>query len=425
MKLNKSGLIIYVLCILELIVFFVLANNLHFIISPLLILLIGVVIAFYPLYNKPNEAVISIEKLNKKHRIIAWLGIVCLFILFVLWANTLYLKMPIDVKCSDIIPCIQVFYVERFVRGEFVYTPVPFQDGSGMFTPNYLPAHWFPFVIARKFYFDYRWVALLVYYVGVIIYSYFILKAKKIKLNTLFKLLLPFILLFFILKFEEATFSCTVEIMIVGYYLILSTFLMQQSTVGIGLGLTLTILSRYAVLFYLPVAVVIGWVGKRKQLFLITVITAVIILLCYVIPFLSKNWSMFSDSQIAYRKAAIGEWNGQSWQALGDRPCQLFKGFGFASWVYLISRDTLIAKISYLQNLFFIVLICIIGILTFINYKKQKTVNHSFLQLASLKIILLVCFSFVSVPYSYLFWSSFAISIVIVSQYNVINKQED
>ena len=76
------------------------------------------------------------------------------------------------------------------------------------------------------------------------------------------------------------------------------------------------------------------WLSDRRRLFKELGLVLLLIGAFYIIPFLLKDPSIFINGNSSYDVAALGEWDGQSWQAPGDRPLQLFQGLGFASWAY-------------------------------------------------------------------------------------------
>jgi hypothetical protein len=112
---------------------------------------------------------------------------------------------------------------------------------------------------------------------------------------------------------------------------------------------------------------------------------------------------IFFDGAAAYDIAALGEWKGQSWQAAGDPPYQLFQGYGFASWVYMFYPATMLeTKIHFLKNLLLLVMILnvVFGLVYLWKYRPDMS------SLPALLIITLgVFFSFVLVPYNYLYWN--------------------
>lgn len=341
-------------------------------------------------------------------------------ILFSVWANKIIVLNPIDIKTSDIIPYINDLYLKRLFNGEFVYKLAP-DMGYGNWTPNYLPFHWLPFVISYFFQFDHRWTVLAVFFITVYIYMFHFISAKS-KKEYWFNASLPFLFLLLLFYKQPGNFAHTVELLIASYYFLLAMFLLKNNVIGKSLGLTLTLLSRYIVVFYIPIALVIEFYLNKKQLIKQIVIVVILVSAFYIIPFLLKDNSIFFKGAAAYDLAALGEWDGQSWQQPNDSPFQLFQGMGFASWAYSFLNGSLDFKI----HIFKIMMLssCLMTILFLIIYfiKNKNKYQIGNWHLASLKIIITVILSFSLVPYSYLFWTNLVLSIVMLGSINEIDK---
>lgn len=419
-KINKTGLTIYALFLAELLVFFVFKKQLDFIVAPLVFTICGLAIAYYPVAKQP--VVDAGSKSNENpYKYIVYSALLIVSLGFCFWAHFIFGNNPIDIKKSDIIPYINEVYVKRFLNNEWVYAKAP-GLGYGNWTPNYLPFHWFPFVPAKLLQIDFRWIPFVAYLLSVFIYAQQVLRKTNSIVNICGKLVLPFLILFFICFKQTSELAHTVELLIAGYYFLLSIFINNNSLLGRGFSLTATLLSRYVVIFYLPVALLIEWLSNKKQTILQVVFVLVAVSICYIIPFLSRDWSIFAEGAKSYDIATLGEWDGQDWQPKTDNPFQLFQGLGFASWVYSLSNAPLPNKVALHKNIMFIAIIISIVCLALIVLKKHKTVQPQFLHLLALKTILTIVFAFALVPYNYLFWSSVVISITIVSNYKLINE---
>lgn len=419
-KMNKTSTVIYTLFLLELLVFFLFKKQLDYIVAPILLTFCGLTIAYYPLLKNPTEYIGNMppKKLNKYY---IYLFLTIISLSFCLGAHFIFSYNPIDIKISDIIPYIDALYVKRFLNNEWVYAKAP-GLGYGNWTPNYLPFHWFPFAIAKLLQIDFRWIPFIVYLLSIFIYAQQLLKQLHSLVNILSKLLLPFVMLFFICFKQTSELAHTVELLIASYYFLLSIFLNNNSFWGRSFSITATLLSRYVIIFYLPIALLIEWLNNKKQTILQVALILVALVAFYIIPFLSKDWSIFTEGAKSYNIAALGEWDGQDWQPITDYPFQLFQGLGFASWVYLLSNAPLSDRIDLLKYLMIMAIIITSICLIYIVFKKHKTVKPTILHLLALKSLLTIVFAFALVPYNYLFWSSLVISITIVSNYKLINE---
>ncbi|MES2655975.1 MAG: hypothetical protein V4620_10325 [Bacteroidota bacterium] len=419
-KINKTGLVIYALFLVELLVFFIFKKQLDFIVAPIVFTVCGLAIAYYPLVKEPLSDAGN-RAHQKPNKYIVYLALAIVSLSFCLWAHFIFINNPIDIKKSDIIPYINEVYVKRFINNEWVYAKAP-GLGYGNWTPNYLPFHWFPFVLAKVLQIDFRWIPFVAYLLSVFIYAKQLLKQAHSAINITGKLLLPFVILFFIYFKQTSELAHTVELLIASYYFLLSIFINNNSLGGRGFSLTATLLSRYVVIFYLPVALLIEWLSNRKQAILQVVFVLVAVSICYIIPFLSRDWSIFTEGAKSYDIATLGEWDGQDWQPKTDNPFQLFQGLGFASWIYLLSNAPLPARVDLHKHIMFVAIIISIVCLAYIVLKKHKTVKPQFLHLLALKTLLTIVFAFALVPYNYLFWSSIVISITIVSNYKLVDE---
>ncbi len=417
---NKKSVIIYAVFLVEFLVFFILRTKLHYLISPIILTTSGLLVALLPIYYlyPVNRTVNNTNLLNKKY-VFFVLGL--FFIVFIIWAKFIFYNNPIDISKSDIIPSINSIYIERFVNNELVYAK-SLVLGFGYCTPNYLPFHWLPFLPARLLSFDFRWICLAAYFITVIFYTISILKHANKNTSTYIKLSLPIFFLLLIFFKQSNELAHTVELLIVSYYFLLAIFINNNSILGKSVGMATTILSRYVVVFYLPIAMLIEWYKNKlnffKQFFIVTFLVSIF----YIIPFLSKDWNVFFDGVSSYSIAAIVEWKGQAWQAPNDNPFQLFQGLGFASWIYKFSNQTIIEKVNLCKQIMLCLTAISIVALIVIIFKQQQKVYSNYLHLMALKIILTIVFAFSLVPYSYLFWSSFVVSIVIISNYNLFNE---
>jgi hypothetical protein len=140
-------------------------------------------------------------------------------------------------------------------------------------------------------------------------------------------------------------------------------------------------------------------------------------MLIFYLPFLIQSPHMLSSGSNLWIDAALGEWKGQSWQALGDNPFQLFQGMGFASWIYTWGTGSLQEKIIFTKNLMlFFSVLTMLGMIVFVWLKKNQF-DKKLMALFCLKISLLVFYSFVFVPYVYLFWVTLIPSIMILGNH--------
>ncbi|MFA9214204.1 MAG: hypothetical protein ACEQSR_10215 [Candidatus Methylacidiphilales bacterium] len=341
-------------------------------------------------------------------------------VIFSIWAYYIMINNPIDIAKSDIIPYINDLYLKRLFNNEYVYELAP-GLGYGNWTPNYLTFHWLPFAISYYFHFDHRWIVLAAFFISIYVYLFHFIKYQNSNEYWL-KASLPFIFLANLFYKQASTFAHTVELLIGSYYFILGMYLLKNQLVGKSIGITLTVLSRYLVIFYIPIALVIEYFANKKLLLKQVLLVLLLVLVFYIIPFMIKDPNIFFKGAASYDLAALGEWDGQSWQPVSDRPFQLFQGLGFASWGYNFLPGSLTQKIQMFKIIMITTIIITILLTIYYIVKNRLKIQPEKYNLASLKLILTVLLSFSLVPYPYLFWTNLILSIVMLGGVS-FNKQ--
>ena len=357
----------------------------------------GIMLAFKNKENEANE--LQDTPFLKKVLLPTWLiaGIITTSISLM----KIFSNFKIDVKYSDIIPQVSVL-VKRFLNHEFPYQVIS-EWGYNLF-PTYLPLQWLPFTIPEVLHFDYRWIAFAVLCSAIIFYGLYFLRKNISTPGLVILLSLPFISLLLIAKYDPSVFAVTIENLIAGYYLILCLTIFTRSNLLRGLGLVLCLLSRYSLIFWVPLYLTIIFFSESKKNALIIAVFCVMgVILIYGLPFLTKNPAIFLKGYNYHTYAAVSEWTGQSWQAPGDKPVALFKGFGFASYFYDYLNGGLIKKLRILQIVHFVGSIVVIVILGILFFKFKNNIDYKIYALGSLKIYLVFFYNFIQIPYSYLF----------------------
>lgn len=121
--------------------------------------------------------------------------------------------------------------------------------------PTYLPATWFPFVLPEWLGFDYRWLAwaaLLGLGAGGYLLVLLLGPRRCAWPATLLPAAVPFLSIFSLLRTEESLVGQTVEGLIIGYYALLVAGILRRWGGPEALGLVLGLLSRYALVFWVP-----------------------------------------------------------------------------------------------------------------------------------------------------------------------------
>lgn len=366
---------------------------------------------------------------NYKYTAFTIFMILGLYLISDLMFNNIISKNPINSKLSDVIPSIQVL-VDRYLNNISIYsTPIPF-DGYEV-PPTYLPFQWGPFVIASYFNLDFRAFAFVILLIGIIIYHINVINKKSIGSYTMILLLVPFLTLISFLYYSSFEFIHTIETMVIGFYLIFIASIFSKSTLLKSGALLLCLLSRFSLLLWLPLYIYVLYSENKKDAFKVIVYTGIGLSIFYIYPYLYNDWGAFFRGYNYYTKAALAEWKGQDWQALGDNPAQLFKGVGLTSIFYKIYQQNITLGLSILQKFHLIIsLLTTTLLIIYYRYKSKKYIHmdNGIFLLFSFKIYLTIFYSFIQVPYKYLYFVPIFISIyilmyVLTGLNNNINKQ--
>lgn len=350
---------------------------------------------------------ISLQYANNK-KLNSFLLLTCLAIsLWMIYSFSNVLKnTPIDIRWSDIIPAIEIV-VKRFIDGQNPYLPM---TELGYTTPvGYMPFHWLPFTIAEKLHIDYRCISFGIWLITSI---FFIIRLKKHNnISAAILCIISALIYFFMLNYNIGMMAMTVELLIASYYMLFVASINSNRFLTLGATTALCLISRYSFAMWLPLFIFILYVsGNRTTLYKAALVALAIIILCYAIPFLSKDWSLPFQTLNNY---AGMNWE---WQHLCDNglPCNLFKGIGFAQLFYkYFGADNFKTAFTVCRNVFFITTLgttIISGIWYWINKRK---IDAKIFSLASLKIYFSVFSAFMIVPYDYLMITGLMISVAI------------
>lgn len=330
-----------------------------------------------------------------------WIPLVIMTILILAWFaiqdQQLFQQIPINADQSDVIPTIEIL-VERLLNKHWVYQPI--EDFDYFLPVTYLPVQWMVFVPAGYFGFDYRWIAFGIWVIGMFC---IIIRGFRLQ-NPLFQLLLPLLLLgvygLILTKRDDILYN-TVETMVAGYYLILIVALNQKRAIWLGMAFAICLLSRYSLIIWLPLWAFVMFVSRNRSAMWITIGTTVLlVLLIYVLPFLSKDWNAFMAGYRYYSKAAIGEWTALNLNIM--KPFHLNTGTGIAFWFAEQYKDDLAKGLEILQRTHLIACLLTVTGLGIWYWRNKRKIDYRIFLLASFKIYLTVFLFFIQVPYTYL-----------------------
>ena len=329
---------------------------------------------------------------------------ICLGIQF----NTFFATHPLDHSYSDIIPCIQIA-CRRLLNGEFAYKVIT-EYGYPQW-PNYFPMHWMPYSIAELLKIAPRWVT---YGAWCIVATCLCFRSTKIPSKVL-RAITPLIIVasfYFLQDNNIGIFEITVEVLIAAYYMFLMISLNKRSGILQGVAISFCLLSRFSLVLWLLLFCFILFItNNRKQLYTSIITAVIVVILLYVIPFLSKDSNIFFRGFQYYDTGTLAEWTHLDKKG---QPIHLFRGTGIAYYFYShFPRLDVMGRIKLLQKTQLVIsLFTTIALGTWFWYKKDKINTRVFL-MSSFKIYLAVFLFLIQVPYEYLMCVGNFISIAI------------
>jgi hypothetical protein len=312
-----------------------------------------------------------------------------------------FAAVPVDIDHADMLPIIKVMD-HRFLDGQWkhIYEPIP-EIWNGA-KPIYLPATWLPFSLSMVFNFDLRWItaACILFVFSV---SFFILRPNKKGLFSLLTIITVFMLFWWLMTENETHGFITVseEGVVVAYYVMLVLALLSGNIYFTAIAISLCMLSRYALIGWVPAFIVYLIFNKKKKELLVLPLTGLALFFgLFILPF---GWDAFKE--LLQLPGNYIEFAKRVWQ---DSP-EVFSGsMGFAQFFGP-------GRISLLHNTLILLTFIVPGLfVVYCSYQSRKR-KISNIHLASLKLGLVVFYSFIDVPYLYLFYTSSFISLVLVA----------
>jgi hypothetical protein len=393
-------------------------------VSPLILLTASLLIGIYPLciYHDLSTPLIPKKKqLPLWYRLSLVLPLVIILTVITISILTPLIRLnPIDTDTSKIIPTIQIM-VQRFLNFEFPYKIIT--EWGGL-QPSFLPFQWMPFLLGELFNMDYRWVAFIFWMTGTVLYEYRLLRAHIGLLLLIFLSILPFAVLIIFVHYVPESITRNIELLLTGFYMILSLSLLSNSMYFRVIGIVATLLSRFANLLWIPLYLAVTYFAEKKQRAIVlagSMLCAVVIF--YALPFLSQNLLIFQQGQKYRTKAAIADWKIKDTSGYSTKPMHLFKGVGVACFFYEFKAGDMTKKVKALQKMHLILSILSILILAIIFMVHQDTIDYKLFNLLSLKIHLAIFFNFFQVPHVYLFLVPVFVSVIIVAEIFTMEKK--
>jgi hypothetical protein len=216
---------------------------------------------------------------------------------------------PVDY--SDVLPQLETQF-DRFTRGTLPYATIELPNSKPF--PVYMPFHWAPVGIARLFSVDIRWVGVLFLMLTAGLLGWTSGRRPTNIVFALAVLIFPAIVIQAYIHWGHIDIPVTYETVIASFYLVLGIGLYKRSLPLIITGICLCLLSRYTIVFWIPLFFILLYnqLGKRITLTSAAVIAAAM-LLFYILPFLARDPSIFLTGLRYHNDAAAFEWKYGAW----------------------------------------------------------------------------------------------------------------
>ncbi len=306
---------------------------------------------------------------------------------------------PLSYQEADMLPIIKTM-CERFLAGAWahVYDPIP--EIWGGTHPIYLPAMWLPFSLPVALNIDMRWLTALIM---LLVCSIFLWRLQPLRKYAWLVCLCAFLLFWWLFAFENAGLvPYTEEGIVIFYYVLLTIAVMGRKAWLIGLFASLCVLSRYALIGWLP-AMIIYFIYQKewKNLSQFVVMGIVCFLFLFVLPF---GWGIFTT--LSKLPASYIDFTRRVWH---DSPDIFTLGLG---WAKFFGPQRIVIQHNLLLILSFTVPALMMIICLQLHNRNHIPVHN--IPLAVLKVTLVIFYSFIDVPYLYLFYTSSFVSLISV-----------
>jgi hypothetical protein len=318
-----------------------------------------------------------------------------------------FLRLSQPGEYSDVLPQIKALY-ERFARGEQPYYSLPL-SGYAPF-PVYMPLHWLPIGLSIATGHDIRWT-------GFIFLSFTIVYYILTRVQTpggLIAGLLPVAVLYLFIQYSDKDMYVTLETIVAAYYLLLATGLAGSLLPVTIAGIICCLLSRYTLVFWLPLFALLLWrYSPKKNSYLTWGIVATSILLLYVLPFLARDTSILKAGVGYHNHCAIDDWHGY-----GNPPISWTheSAVSFGALLKRILPGDAARQVSIVRVMQAVLMIGLIAV-GFVYYKRQKgRINIYNYGVVTLYYALLLFYLFSPLTYRYYWISVLMLSAVLCGE---------
>jgi hypothetical protein len=300
---------------------------------------------------------------------------------------------PIGIESADMLPIMKVM-VSRFLDGGWstVYAPIP--EIWGGIQPIYLPAMWMPYIYSTVLNFDMRWITFL----G--IWSCVALFVWPGRWKAAFTYVLPALgiltlLCWFHFERTNNVIRLSEEGVVFFYYSLLAVALISGKPYLVGIASALCLLSRYALIGWIPFGLIYLLYRKEYTFLLRTLAAGLLTGGLLLFPFGMKPLLVHLSQPTLYIQHAERIWR--------ESPEYFYRSLGMAKFFgpsgvrplhYVLLFGTFLVPLAF----FFLI--------------RKRAVAPNLALLSCLQLSLTIFYNFIDVSYLYLFYTPVFFSLV-------------
>ncbi len=322
------------------------------------------------------------------------------------YGYSIFSQHPIDDSKSDVFA--QVLSPAKWLlQGDYPYQDVVLP--SYTMHNTYLPMQWLPFVFAVGFDFDPRWIPLVSWVSILALFAYLVpinFYAGVWKNMVWYAIVFCFALfgVFGFISQNSFDYSVTLEMLPVAYYILLVLALLKGNWMFMGITMGFCSMSRFSILLLIPFLIWFIWKRYGTMVLLKSAMTTIVfILVVFILPFMTKDAHIVSKIIGNYDNGAFGEWQVHEWQLPGEEPFQLARGMGAAIFFKRLYEYDIKDGIQHLKQVGFLFSIVSAFFMIYLYERNKKIINHDWVLLGGIKLYFTVFYTFVLIPYPYLF----------------------
>ena len=388
--------------------------------SPLALFLVSLGIAVLFFGQRLRQTPAALQPLRTLKPVVAVLWVLGgMFSIFLGYEELrkLFVQYADPGQYSDVLPQLEAQY-QRFTRGEMPYAPVDLGYNSPY--PVYMPMHWLPIGISEALGIDARWSGYILLVLAAGVYGYQVGRQNAPVAARLAALVLPSLGLWGFILWGKLEVPVSFELVVAAYYLVLAAGLLGRSLRWIAVGVSLCLLSRYTLVFWLPLLAYVLWQEfPRAENFRLWGAVLASVLLLYIVPFYLRDPGIFAAGIKYHNDGAVAQWIGQ-----GDPPVSwsMEKGVYFGINMKAHFPGDAVQQVFLARALQAVLMLALLGFGLW-AYRRHRDRMDGFSLCIVLLYAVLGCFYFFSpMTFQYYLLVLFGLSAVVVGKVVLFEK---